>query len=1333
MLMDGRGKLTHYVRKATWQESMFATRQATARREAELRQRGDGDSPWPGVSLGQWWSIPLSAETIDRQATYTDVPFPPEQGPVDVTKSCGELSWTKRPDIKSFGEQQVLDAPGYLFREIHALEPTTICITLTRGGGGTRVWLNGETVFRFERAVDFAGYDNNLRLHLQQGENQLLVKLTTDAARSHKTWKFGIKPVPAWKANRKPGVPAPESLLAPLFSRLARDFTDPLSRRQMLWEREDDIWDGRWDEIAPSLAQRYAAAANRRGGGKLIGTADANDADAMRNVYYLACRIWEAHADHRLTPRAAGLRLAIEDLITTFGPRYPKGKEYLARIDALLETIEATRGAATGGDLEAATRFAEAVDRFLDLRREALLANPLLDFDRLLVVKRFCSYTGIKGDNGVEPGQPVSWASQASLNTHGWENEIAVLSPVRPGGKLTTVYRPTGTQFVGDVDLEWDGDRMLFSSIREPGRWQVFEVGIDGRGLREAIRDRHPDVDNFDPCYLPDGRVVFNSTAALQAVPCSPTDRVANLYRAEANGTGIRRLCFDQDQDYTPAVLHDGRVIYTRWEYADTAHVFARLLFSMNPDGTNQMALYGSNSYWPTSIWYARSIPGHPTKLAAIVSGHHGCRRRGPLVIFDPARGRYEADGAVQMIGRRGQPIEPILLDSYASNTFPTFLHPYPLSEKYLLAACRPTPNSQWAIYLVDVFDNMLPLVEDAEYALYEPIPVRKTLRPSVVPDRIDLEAKDATILLTDVYRGPGLKGVPRGTVKRLRVYSFVYAYHLQGNYSKPSPVDARRILGSVPVEADGSAHFRVPANTPLAVQPLDAEGRALQVMRSWYTAMPGERASCIGCHEPFSESAPPEATLAALKPAAQIEPWRGPERPFSFRQEVLHVLARRCAGCHHVSGLPKRKSNPEAPGLSADVLRHYVRHVGSESDYRLKSPGEYYAESSELVQMFRKGHHGVELDDDEFDRLVTWIDLNTPEFGTWAEKSRGQVPFNQCERRCELQTKYAGLNLDINAYPEPAPPPGEPIIPEPDPPGKPVACPNWPLTRSEAQRRQHSAGPATERRIELGESQDGKPIYLDLVLIPSGEFVMGNPRGLRDERPATRVKITRPFWMTRHEISNGFFALFDASHDSYVYDTHPNSHPKGPGEPLNGSQQPVVRVTWREAMAFCRWLSDKTGDKFSLPTEAQWEWACRAGSDAPLWFGKLDANYTKHANVADQAFSQIKLGVGVRRVCDRRFDDGGIVTMPCGHYAANPWGLHDMHGNVAEWTRSAYRAYPYDDSDGRNNSSPDGEKVIRGGSFHDRPHRCCAAFRNYLPAWLGAYDVGFRVICEVP
>jgi hypothetical protein len=237
----------------------------------------------------------------------------------------------------------------------------------------------------------------------------------------------------------------------------------------------------------------------------------------------------------------------------------------------------------------------------------------------------------------------------------------------------------------------------------------------------------------------------------------------------------------------------------------------------MNPNGTQQAELYGSNSYWPNSLYYARPVPGHPSKIVAIVSGHHGAARMGELVLLDPAQGRHETDGVVQRIPRKGQPVLPMIEDKLTEHSWPKFLHPWPLSEKYFLVACKPEPDALWGIYLVDIFDNRVLLREEPGDALLEPLPFRASALPPTIPDKADPAQTEAVVYLQDIYSGPGLAGVPRGTVKRLRVYEFHFAYPNTGghlNIGIDGPWDARRILGTVAVNEDGSASFHVPAES---------------------------------------------------------------------------------------------------------------------------------------------------------------------------------------------------------------------------------------------------------------------------------------------------------------------------------------------------------------------------------------------------------------------------------------------------------------------------------------------------------------------------------------
>jgi formylglycine-generating enzyme required for sulfatase activity len=259
----------------------------------------------------------------------------------------------------------------------------------------------------------------------------------------------------------------------------------------------------------------------------------------------------------------------------------------------------------------------------------------------------------------------------------------------------------------------------------------------------------------------------------------------------------------------------------------------------------------------------------------------------------------------------------------------------------------------------------------------------------------------------------------------------------------------------------------------------------------------------------------------------------------------------------------------------------------------------------------------------------------------------------------------------------------------------------------------------------------------MEFVRVPAGVFVMGDPEGEQDEQPLAVVAIEKPFWMSKYEVSNGQYAQFDPAHDSRF--EHRSSwifSEEYLGWPLNRPGQPVVRVCWQEAMAFCRWLSAQLGEAANLPTEAQWEYACRAGTSTPLFYGNLDADFSRFANLGDASLRKLaeegwrpKSPDLVPR--DARFNDGALVTVESGRYQPNAWGLCDMHGNAAEWTRTTYQPYPYRANDGREALNRGGEKVVRGGSWRDRPKHCRSAFRLAYPPWQKVYNVGFRVILE--
>ncbi|MDY0031456.1 MAG: SUMF1/EgtB/PvdO family nonheme iron enzyme [FCB group bacterium] len=1025
-------------------------------------------------------------------------------------------------------------------------------------------------------------------------------------------------------------------------------------------------------------------------------------------------------------PRWRALQLAIEDLAHTFPEQYPRGGEFLEQLQAL-KAEHAGIPAGSGPET-----FAPLVHRFEAIQREALLANPLLDFDRLLVIRRRDDRLGL----------PTNYNSNSDLPPTGYENTLLSLGLPGRESAIETVFTPEGNAFIGDLDLHYDAERLLLSTPNAEGRWGIAELDLTTRTLTRLPLIDEPDVHNYDACYLPDERIVFCSTAPFIGVPCiGGHSKVTNLYLRDQDGR-IRRLTHDQDHNWCPAVLNNGRILYQRWEYADIAHTFMRILFHANPDGSQQMEYYGSNSFWPTAMFYARPIPGHPTKIVTVVGGHHDAPRQGELVILDPARGRHEADGAVQRIPGYGKPVDPVILDGLIGSSWPRFLHPCPLSEHYVIVSCKPSKTALWGVYLVDVFDNFVLLHEEPGWAMLEPTPWRKTARPPAVPDLTEPGKTTATVVLADVYRGPGLEGVPRGAVRALRVAGYEFTFHGFGGepdrVGLDGPWDVRRILGTVPVEADGSAHFEVPASTPICVQPLDAEGKALALMRSWFTAAPGEALACVGCHEKQNMTVPADSRpLAARRAPSAITPWYGPARNFSFEREVQPVLDAFCVGCHN-----------DSPGAAFDLtarpvervpsdfemhfspsymqLRRWVHTPTLESDAHMLPPRAFHADTSKLVQILRDDHYGVRLTPEAWDRLITWIDLNAPFHGSWKETvaynpGKQAAAVHGAERRRELHRRYAGIDEDPEAIHPPA------VLQGPE---TPPAFPNPPLFSQAAVPPATGAAPSpVASPVESLEISGG--VTLELVRIEPGPFTLGSDDGYPNERPAHPHTIDHPFLMGRFEITNRQYACFDPAHDSGLETGE--AYQFGDDErgfPLNRAEQPVVRVSWDRALAFCAWLSAATGRRFSLPTEAQWEYACRAGSTSPLWYGGLDGDFSRAANLSDATHYTVYYPHSPRalppwRPADTRFDDGWRVSAPVGTFDPNPWGLHDMHGNVAEWTLSDYLPCPGVPG------QPSARKVVRGGSWMDRPRRARSAFRLHYEPSQSVHDVGFRVVCE--
>ncbi|MBO6102328.1 MAG: SUMF1/EgtB/PvdO family nonheme iron enzyme, partial [Opitutales bacterium] len=412
--------------------------------------------------------------------------------------------------------------------------------------------------------------------------------------------------------------------------------------------------------------------------------------------------------------------------------------------------------------------------------------------------------------------------------------------------------------------------------------------------------------------------------------------------------------------------------------------------------------------------------------------------------------------------------------------------------------------------------------------------------------------------------------------------------------------------------------------------------------------------------------------------------------------------------------------------------LHPHVRRSGPESTQNLLTPAEFKANTSELVQMLKKGHHGVVLDKDSWDILYTWIDLNVPFIGSWKEV-RAEIPNNGDVERKKFLAKYANRfdDPDLITWD-----PGEQKFVPP------------PAEKKHAQKAPRAAGfPFDEDKAKAlvkGSSLPaelvanlGGGVSMRFSLIPAGSFVMGTNDWFYDEGPARVVKIDKPFYMATFETTNAQYAAFDKNHNSGYFDKHWKDHVNR-GYHADLADQSVIRVSWKEAEAFCKWLGEKYGLEVSLPTEAQWEWAARAGSDKDFWFGEIGSDFSAYENLADVTTKKFAvMGIDPQPMnnpspqmafvpADLQFNDGELVTAAVGSYAPSPFNLYDINGNVAEWTLDDYTKT-------MGGEPVRGEKVARGGSWRDRSKWARVTLRRSYPDWQKVYNVGFRVVINNP
>ncbi len=703
-------------------------------------------------------------------------------------------------------------------------------------------------------------------------------------------------------------------------------------------------------------------------------------------------------------------------------------RELAARLDASGGTAAfATElTALTALETQAAAPEAVPAELYLKVRqikRRIAFRNPCVDFSKVLFV-----------DMPYPQGSEWQHETRHRLGYMAVPGaRLLILDGLGPEGRLTQLMpqAPLHGSF-WRPDVSWDGSTVLFCfKPHNEKSFHLYEIKTDGSGLTQLTEGPY---DDFDPIYLPDGQhLLFSTTRAHSYVRCMPPTNAYVLARCDRDGRNLYLVSANNEPDYLPSVMNDGRVIYTRWEYTDKPLWRAQGLWTINPDGTQVNTFWGNQSVWPDLKKDARSIPGS-RRVMFTGSAHHNWFA-GSVGIIDPDGGYNFPNGLTKVTADQAWPesgngpTDPVESPRYhASGGYGGYYSPYPLSEKdFLVSAQR---GGTFVLYLMDV-DGNRELVYEGTHNILHAMPLKARPLPPVLAERVTWPGPKDRLQpeLGVLYSGNVYQGAPaelRGKARFLRVLGIdpkTYTYWYKRPYLSTGPVvsavqseGVKRLLGTVPIEADGSLAFSAPPGMALHFQLLDERGLALQTMRSFVGLMPGERRGCTGCHEAHSRApinpAPMQAALAAPK-AITPPPW--PDVTVSYPRYVQPVLDQYCGKCHQGEGkaratfdLTLRPSSPIFPepyqtligrptwgapytapekpppgfGFAGMIM---VEGYGTldPAAYVTPKPMTALSYRSRLIERASSGkHHDVKVDPISLQRLIVWVDAMCPYLG---------------------------------------------------------------------------------------------------------------------------------------------------------------------------------------------------------------------------------------------------------------------------------------------------------------------------------------------------------------
>jgi hypothetical protein len=695
---------------------------------------------------------------------------------------------------------------------------------------------------------------------------------------------------------------------------------------------------------------------------------------------------------------------AVSDRRDSPRDRQPAVIDRRYRAEAAAKLAEFQRAAEKMDALDDAGRLA-LYHRARWFARELALSDPRVTGQPLVFMKRnrfvcqmlheymgyFQDYGNVAGGGGVfvleRPGY--------SLKTRD------LIRGRLANGNFTTLALSFNTRTVFFAFAERSEKKPEFTSP-ERRSFHIFSMAGDGSALRQLTRGVE---DDFDPCPLPDGGVAFMSSRRGGFARCNnawePCETYT-LHRMDADGANIRTLSFHETDEWHPFVMNDGRLVFIRWDYVDRSAANFHGLWTSRADGTGVAGLFGNYTMRINACYQPRPIPGSD-KLLFLAGAHHA-DVGGSLVMLDPKRARLDAKTGEDILDATLTLTPEICFPESAGWPKSYFHSPWPLSEDAFLVSFSfdPLPgmssgekkDTRTGLYYFDRFGNLELLYRDADISSMYPIPFAPRGRPPVVGSNLALELGDeGEFLLSDVKHSL-MPLPPNRPIRELRVFQLLAktGTHTANNprIGHANAENARLLLGTVPVEADGSAYFRAPAGKPLYFQAVDATGRAVQSMRSEVYLQPGERRACVGCHEAPGTAAANRPTLAMRRAPSRLQPGPDGTRPMSYPLLVQPVLDRHCVRCHN--GKSKLALTGEAAGNFTRSYQNLKPHLrwyewgGASISQIATQPGRIGADTSPLTAILDDATHRgqVQLPDADRRQLYLWLDANVPFYGTY-------------------------------------------------------------------------------------------------------------------------------------------------------------------------------------------------------------------------------------------------------------------------------------------------------------------------------------------------------------